>query len=416
MYVMISNILLAQTNVNSYTFGAMEARWLGPGTMSGRITAIEGVNADSRTLYVGTAGGGVWKSTNAGASFKPIFDKYCMSIGALAIDQSNPSVVFVGSGESNMRNTVSIGDGLYKTVDAGDNWVKIGLDSTEHIAKIIIDPKNSNNIYVAAPGPLFSDSKHRGLYKSTDGGETWKKILYINEKTGCADIAIDPTNPNTIYATTWEFRRLPYSFNSGGKGSGMWKSTDGGTTWRELKEGLPTKPLGRIAITLAPSAPQNMIAIIEAKETGLFISSDGGENWKPQSATVNVVSRPFYFSCLVIDPKDPKRVYRPGYGFSYSDDGGYSFTDASYDGGWVHSDHHALWINPNYTNQMYLGTDGGIYFSLDRGANWMFVYNLPVGQFKEAVGLQQIIDSVSDLVQSRPSKPFRRLVIVLAGK
>jgi Sortilin, neurotensin receptor 3, len=371
----------AQTKVNSYTFGAIEARWLGPGTMSGRITAIEGVNADSKTLYVGTAGGGVWKSTNAGASFKPIFDKYCMSIGAIAINQSKPEVVFVGAGESNMRNTVSIGDGLYKSTDAGDNWVKKGLDSTEHIAKIIIDPKNSNNMYVAAPGPLWSDSKHRGVYKSTDGGETWNKIFYINEKTGCADIAVDPTNPDIVYATMWEFRRMPYSFNSGGKNSGMYKSLDGGKTWKELKNGLPEKPFGRIALTLAPSAPQNMIAIVEAKETGLYISSDGGETWKSQSATTNVVSRPFYFSCLVIDPKEPKRVYRPGFGFSYSDDGGYSFTDASYDGGWVHSDHHALWINPNYTNQMYLGTDGGVYFSLDRGATWMFVYNLPVGQF-----------------------------------
>ncbi len=216
---------------------------------------------------------------------------------------------------------------------------------------------------------------------SIDGGDTWTKIFYINEKTGCADIAVDPNDPNTVYATGWEFRRYPYSFNSGGMNSGMYKSTDGGKTWRELTKGLPAKPFGRIALTLAPSAPQNMIAIVEAKETGLYISADGGETWKPQSATVNVVSRPFYFSCLAIDPKDPKRVYRPGFGFSYSDDGGYSFTDASYDGGWVHSDHHALWINPNYTNQMYLGTDGGVYYSLDRGATWMFVYNLPVGQF-----------------------------------
>jgi photosystem II stability/assembly factor-like uncharacterized protein len=378
---LIAGKAFTQTKVNSYTFGAIEARWLGPGTMSGRITAIEGVNADGKTLYVGSAGGGVWKSTNAGASFKPIFDKYCMSIGALAVDQSKPNVVFVGTGESNMRNTVSIGDGLYKSTDGGDNWNKVGLDSSEHIAKIIIDPKNPNNIYVAVPGPLWSDSKNRGLYKSTDGGDTWTNVFYVNEKTGCADIALDPSNPDVIYATTWEFRRFPYAFNSGGAGSGMWKSVDGGKTWKELSKGLPAKPFGRIALTLAPSAPQNLIAIVEAKETGLYISSDGGETWKSQSATMNVVSRPFYFSCLVIDPKDPKRVYRPGFGFSYSDDGGYSFTDASYDGGWVHSDHHALWINPNYTNQMYLGTDGGVYYSLDRGATWMFVYNLPVGQF-----------------------------------
>lgn len=379
--LLAGSIAQAQTKVNAYTFGAMEARWLGPGTMSGRITAIDGVAADSKTLYVGTAGGGVWKSTNAGASFKPIFDKYCMSIGAVAVDQSNPKVVFVGSGESNMRNTVSIGDGLYKSTDAGNNWNKVGLDSTEHIAKIIIDPKNSQNIYVAVPGPLWSNSKHRGLYKSTDGGQTWNNVFYVNERTGCADIALDPSNPNVIYATTWEFRRYPYEFNSGGPGSGMWKSVDGGKSWKELKNGLPAKPYGRIALSLAPSAPQNLLAIVEAKETSLFISADGGETWKEQSSTLNVRSRPFYFSSLVIDPKDPKRVYRPAYQFSYSDDGGYSFSDASYDGGWVHSDHHALWINPNYTNQMYLGTDGGVYYSLDRGATWMFVHNLPVGQF-----------------------------------
>jgi photosystem II stability/assembly factor-like uncharacterized protein len=301
----------------------------------------------------------------------------------LAIDQKNPKIVYVGTGESNMRNTVSIGEGLYKTTDGGDNWTKTGgLDSTEHISKIIIDPKNSNTIYVASPGPLWSDSKHRGLYKSTDGARTFNKILYINEKTGVADIAVDPTNPDIVYATTWEFRRFPYAFNSGGKGSGIYKSIDGGKTWTELSKGLPAKPFGRTAIALAPSAPNNLIAIVESEKTGLYISSDGGETWKQQSSTLNVVSRPFYFSCLVIDPKDPKRVYRPGFGFSYSDDGGYSFADG---GGNVHSDHHALWINPNYTNQMYLGTDGGLYMSNDRGATWLMLSALPVSQFYHVV-------------------------------
>ncbi len=384
LFIGISFIFFSQTiqsQINSSTFGMMEARILGPGTMSGRITAIEGVNADGKTIYIGTAGGGIWKTTNAGASFKPIFDKYCQSIGAMAIDQKNPRVIYAGTGESNMRNSVSIGDGLYKSTDAGDNWTKIGLDSTEHISKIIIDPKNSDIIYIAAPGPLWSDGTHRGLYKSTDAGKTWNKILYINEKTGCADIAVDPENTNIIYATTWQFRRLPYSFNSGGPGSGMYKSNDAGKTWKELSKGLPAKPFGRVALTLAPSSPKNMLAIVESANTGLYISSDGGENWKQQSASFNVVSRPFYFSTLVIDPKDPKRVYRPALSFSYSSDGGYSFTDASNEGGWVHSDHHALWINPDNTNQMYLGTDGGVYISLDRGATWTFVHNLPVGQF-----------------------------------
>jgi photosystem II stability/assembly factor-like uncharacterized protein len=371
----------AQSKVNSSTFGMMEARWLGPGTMSGRITAIEGVNEDGKTIYVGTAGGGVWKTTNAGASFKPIFDKYCQSIGAVAIDQKNPKVVFVGTGESNMRNSVSIGDGLYKSTDAGDNWTKIGLDSTQHIAKIVIDPKNSDIIYVAAPGPLWANSTHRGLYKSIDGGNTWDKALYINEKAGCADVSIDPLNPQIIYATTWEFRRTPFSFNSGGSGSGIFKSVNGGKSWKELNKGLPAKPFGRVALALAPSAPENLLAIVESNNTGLYISSDGGENWKQQSATLNVVSRPFYFSTLVVDPKDPKRVYRPAFTFSYSSDGGYSFTDASNEGGWVHSDMHALWINPNNTNHMYVGTDGGVYVSLDKGASWTFIQNLPVGQF-----------------------------------
>ena len=381
--LLVTSLANAQQEINSSTFGTLEARVLGPGTMSGRIAAIDGVNAENgKTIYVGTAGGGIWKSTNAGASFKPIFDKYCQSIGAIAIDQKNPKTIYAGTGESNMRNSVSIGDGFYKSTDAGSNWVKTGgLDSTEHIAKIAIDPVNSQVLYVAAPGPLWSDSRHRGLYKSTDGGKTFEKILYISDKAGCADVSVDPQNNNIIYATTWEFRRTPYSFSSGGPGSGIWKSTDAGKTWKELTNGLPAKPIGRTALAVAPSASNNLIAIVEAQKTGLYISADGGETWKPQSASLNVVSRPFYFSTLVIDPKDPKRVYRPAYSFAYSSDGGYSFAEASGEGGWVHSDHHALWINPNNTNHMYLGTDGGVYMSLDRGATWSFMQNIPVGQF-----------------------------------
>ena len=375
---------MAQTKINSSTFGMMEARWLGPGTMSGRITAIQGVNSEPKTIYIGTAGGGVWKTTNSGASFKPIFDKYCQSIGAVAVDQKNPKVIFVGTGESNMRNSVSIGNGLYKSTDAGDNWSKVaGLDSTEHIAEIVINPKNSNEIYVAAPGPLWSDSKHRGLYKSEDGGKTFKQVLYISEKAGAADVAIDPENPNVVYATTWEFRRKPYSFNSGGPGGGIWKSLDGGKNWRRIQSGLPQGLIGRVALAMAPSSPNNLVAIaeLENNKTGLYISDDGGENWKAQSASLNVVSRPFYFACIEVDPKDPKRVYRPAFSFAYSVDGGYSFAEASNEGGWVHSDHHALWINPNATNELWLGTDGGVYFSLDKGATWSFKGNLPVGQF-----------------------------------
>lgn len=378
----LSVSVFAQSPVNSAMFGTMEARQLGPGTMSGRISAIEGVNSDQgKTIYLGSAGGGVWKSTNAGASFKSVFDKYCQSVGAIAIDQKNPSVVYVGTGESNMRNSVSIGNGLYKSTDGGDNWKKIGLDSSEHISKIIVDPINSDIIYVAVPGALWSNSKNRGLYKSINAGETWEKILYTDDQTGCAEVLIDPTDPNIIFASMWQFRRQPYSFNSGGKNSGLFKSVDAGKTWKEIKNGLPEKPFGRIAMTLAASDPKQMWAIVESNKTGLYISSDGGETWKSQSASLNVTARPFYFSTIAVDPKDSKRVYRPAFGFSYSSDGGYSFTDASYEAGWVHSDMHALWINPSYTNVMYVGTDGGLYVSLDRGITWQFNQGLPLGQF-----------------------------------
>ncbi|MBK7667304.1 MAG: glycosyl hydrolase [Sphingobacteriaceae bacterium] len=360
-------------------------RAMGPGTMSGRISAIEGVNSDNgKTIYIGTAGGGVWKSTNAGASYKPMFDKYCQSIGAIAIDQKNIKTVYVGTGESNMRNSVSIGNGMYKTTDGGDNWKKIGLDSTEHISRIIIHPENPEVVYVAVPGPLWSDSKHRGIYKTSNGGETWEKIFFIDNKTGCAEILMDPANSNILFASMWQFRRQPFSFNSGGNGSGLYKSTDGGKTWKEIKNGLPEKPFGRIAMNLAPSDPKQMFAIVETKKTGLYISNDGGETWKSQSATLNVTARPFYFSTIVVDPKDPKRVYRPAFEFAYSDDGGYSFSNASSDGGWIHSDMHALWINPSNTNIMYLGTDGGVYTSIDKGLTFQFNHSLPVGQFYHA--------------------------------
>jgi len=373
-----------QVKLSSATFGAMEARAMGPGTMSGRITDIEGIDSEPKTLYIGTAGGGVWKTTNSGASYKSVFDKHCQSIGAIAINQKNPQMVYVGSGESNMRNTVSIGMGMYKTTDAGENWMRIGLDSTEHISKIIIHPQNPDIIYVSAPGPLWCDSEHRGLYKSIDAGKSWEKIFYLNSHTGCADIAMDPTDPAILYASMWEFRRQPFSFSSGGGSSGLYKSTDGGKNWKPIRSGLPEGDLGRIALAIAPSDPKKLVAIVEAKETGLYLTTDGGESWKAQSATMNVVSRPFYFSTIEIDPQDANRVYRPAFTFSYSNDGGFSFTDASNDGGWVHSDHHALWINPQNTHQLFLGTDGGVYISNDRGATFMFCHNLPVGQFYHA--------------------------------
>ncbi|MEO6167165.1 MAG: hypothetical protein ABIO98_06570, partial [Chitinophagales bacterium] len=312
------------TSITSATFGSIEARQIGPAVMGGRISAIDALNNDPKTMYVGAAAGGVWKTTTGGTLFKPIFDKYTQSIGDIRIDQRHPDTVWVGTGESNMRNSVSYGDGLYVTYDGGANWRKMGLDSTEHISKIVIDPSNSNIIYVAAPGPLWSDSKSRGLYKSTDCGKTWQKILYTNEKTGCADVAIDPSNPNTIYASMWQFRRSPWSFASGGSGSALYKSLDAGKTWKKIQNGFTPGDLGRVVIAIAPSAPQNIYAIVESKKSGLYLSNDGGETWKEQSTTSNVTARPFYFSVLTVDPENPKRIYRPAFTLSISDDGGYS--------------------------------------------------------------------------------------------
>lgn len=371
----------AQTKITSSTFGAIEARSIGPAVMGGRITAIEGVNNTPKIIYVGTAGGGVWKSTTAGMTFEPVFEKYPQSIGCLAIDQNKPETVWVGTGESNMRNSVAVGLGLYKTTDAGRNWTRVGFENSEHISKIVLHPTDPNVLYVAVPGKLWSDSPDRGLYKSADGGKTWEKILYTDEKTGCADIIMDPRNPDVLMASMWQFRRTPYSFVSGGPGSALYKSTDGGKNWRKISNGIPSGEIGRIALALAPSAPDNMLAIVESEKTSLLISSDGGESWKYQSASSNVTARPFYFSTLVVDPKDPKRVYRPAFSLSISTDGGYSFSEASNAGGWVHSDHHALWINPNNTHHMYLGTDGGVYMSLDQGVTWTHLNTLPVSQF-----------------------------------
>jgi len=382
LFALNAGYLQAQVSLNTSYFQTLSARALGPSTMSGRVTCIEGKNVnDQLTLYVGTAGGGIWKTQNGGISFLPVFDKYCQSIGALAVESNNDKVVYAGTGESNMRNTVSIGDGIYKTTDGGSNWQKIGLDSTEHISKILIDPNDSKTVFVAAPGPLWSSSSHRGLYKTSDAGKTWKKILFVNNETGCADIAINPSNPKIILASFWQASRKPYSFSSGGPGSGFYKSTDGGETWNKITQGLPTGDLGRIVVTINPSKPAEVLAIVEAKTPGLFISKDEGSSWEKLAATENITARPFYFSTLVFDPKDPKKVYRPAYDFQYSKDGGYSWNNTIIGGVAPHADHHALWINPSNTDIMYLGTDGGVYLSMNKGVSWQFLNNLPVAQF-----------------------------------
>lgn len=371
---------LAQTpvKVDANTFGGLSARAIGPAVMSGRIMAIDAVNSNPNTFWVGTASGGVWKSTNGGTTFKPIFDKHTQSIGAIAIDQSKPDTVWVGTGESCTRNSSSVGTGLYKTTDGGENWKLMGLEKSERISKVIIDPKNPNTVYVAVAGHLWDSHEERGVYKTTDGGATWQRVLYVDANTGCSDLAIDPQETNIIYAAMWQFRRQPYTFSSGGPGSGLHKSTDGGKTWKKLTRGLPEGELGRIAIALAPSRPNVIYANVESKKTALYRSDDMGETWTQTNRSFNIAARPFYFSHLVVDPKDHKLVYKPGFTLTVSKDGGQTFTGI---GGSTHSDEHAFWINPNNTSHLIMGTDGGIYISYDQGGTWVFLKNLPVSQF-----------------------------------
>jgi photosystem II stability/assembly factor-like uncharacterized protein len=367
--------------VDSRTFGVIEARSIGPAATSGRVAAVDGVASDPRIMYVGAAGGGLWRSTNGGNTFKSVFDKYTQSIGAIAIDQAHPDTLWVGTGESWVRNSVSVGTGVYRTTDHGENWQQMGLENSEHISRIAINPKNPSTVYVGALGHLWNDNEERGVYRTTDNGKSWKRILYVDAGTGCADLAVDPQQPNTLYAAMWQFRRTPWSFSSGGPGSGLYKSTDGGESWRKLTKDLPEGDLGRIAIAIAPSKPNVVYAIVEAKKSALYRSEDRGESWSMKSTSFSVVGRPFYFGTMTVDPKDPNRIYKPGFSLSVSNDGGESFSTPFGEGGNVHGDHHAIWIDPTNTSHMLLGTDGGAYVSNDRGNSWRFIRNLPLAQF-----------------------------------
>ena len=369
------------TKLNTDIFGSITSRHIGPATMSGRIGAIDAVNDNWYNVYVGAAGGGLWKSTNGGTTFKPVFDKYTQSIGSITIDQKHPDTVWVGTGETWVRNSVSIGNGIYKTTDGGSNWKLMGLEKTERIAKIIIDPNNHDVVYAAATGPLFSESDERGVYKSTDGGVTWNKILYIDQNTGCSSIDIDYSNPNILYAGMWEFRRKAYTFNSGGKGSGLYRSSDAGNTWQKIAENLPEGDLGRICVTVSPVDPSVVFALIEAKQSGLFKSTDKGESWEKVNDTPTMGERPFYFSLIIPDPVELNRIYKPGFSLNVSTDGGKIFSSPFVEGGAIHGDLHALWINPKDNHEMYVGTDGGVYVSHDRGSSWNQIRNLPVSQF-----------------------------------
>jgi photosystem II stability/assembly factor-like uncharacterized protein len=363
-------------------FGDLRARDIGPAVMSGRISSLDAVQRDPHILYVGAASGGVWKSTSAGATFQPVFDEHNPSIGDICIDQQHPDTVWVGTGESWVRNSVSPGDGIYVTTNGGKTWTHKGLKESRHIAKVLVDPRDPATVWVAVQGALWGDSEERGVYKSTDFGATWQKVLFVNDRTGCADLTMDPRNPDVLYAGMWEHRREAHFFTSGGPGSGLYKTTDGGKTWRLLEGGgLPERPYGRIAVEVAPSAPDTVYATIEAakkEEKGLYRSYDAGNTWTRVSTDFNVTVRPFYFSRLTIDPRDPMKVYKCGLNLIVSDDGGVGFRSV---GSGVHSDIHDVWVNPGNGRHVLIGTDGGVYESYDGAYNFRMYMNLPVSQF-----------------------------------
>lgn len=362
-------------------FGDLKARQIGPALMSGRVSDIEGHPTNSRTIYIGTAGGGVWKSQDGGVMFNSIFDDYCQSIGAVAVDPVDPdNTVWVGTGEVWTRNSVSIGDGIYKTNDSGKNWQKMGLEKTERISAIEIHPKDNNIVYVGAMGALWGDNEDRGVFKTIDGGKTWTKILYLNAFTGCSDLVMDPSNPEILYASFWEFRRTAWSFNSGGLNSSLHKSIDGGKTWVKIQNGFPTGVLGRIAVTVAPSNSSILYAVVEAEkdtEKGLYRSDDAGATWKHLNSDFGLTVRPFYFSRIVVDPKDPQTVVKAGLSGSISHDGGKTFKSLGY----MHSDIHDIWFDVKDSDKLFAATDGGLYRSLNGGITMEIIENLPICMF-----------------------------------
>ena len=368
------------------------ARNIGSANMSGRIAQLAArEEADGKvTLYVGAASGGVWKSEDGGTTFTPKFDKQpVQSIGAISLDPSNPQTVWVGTGEGWTRNSVSIGDGIYKSTDGGDNWTNMGLPKTERITKIVVHPKNGNIVYACAPGPLWSDSADRGLYKTIDGGVTWKQVLKGgNASTGCSAISLDPSNPDKLIAGLWDFRRKGWTFRSGGdgpdapSGSAMMTSSDGGATWSKMDaataKGLPKGPWGRVEVVHSPADANRVYAFVENPRSALFVSNDGGKSFEERDRSQRMVWRPFYFSKLVADPKNADRVFKMNLLAIVSDDAGKSFSETT---GGTHADWHDIWINPNNTRHLIGADDGGLWISHDGGNKWWKGNNLPISQF-----------------------------------
>ncbi|HWY16878.1 MAG TPA: hypothetical protein VNX86_17230 [Rhizomicrobium sp.] len=396
LVLLLASSLLAlpavSQTVTSATVSGLGARNIGSAAMSGRIAAIAGRQEQSGkvTLFVGAASGGVWKSQDGGTTFKPVFDREpVQSIGAIALDPTNSKIIWVGTGEGWTRNSTSIGDGIYKSTDGGETWTNMGLPESERITRIVVDPKDGNTVFACVPGKLWSDSADRGLYKTSDGGQTWSLVLKGgNLSTGCSSVTLNPANPDEIFTGMWDFRRKGWTFRSGGDGptapsaSGLFHSTDGGRSWSAMtaqsNKGLPSTPWGRVEVVYAPSKPARVYAFIENVRSALFVSDDGGATWEERDRSRNMVWRPFYFSRIVVDPTNRDRLFKMNLTLIASEDGGKSFTEA---GGGSHGDWHDVWINPANPKQVIGGDDGGLWLSYDGGVKWWKGENLPISQF-----------------------------------
>ena len=380
----------ASADMDADLFDGMSARSIGPAGMSGRVSIVEGVVSDPDTIFVGAASGGVWRSQDGGLTFQPVFDNQDVaSIGALAINQQNPDIIWVGSGEGNPRNSTSVGAGVYKSIDGGDTWTKIGLENSERINWIELDPGNPDVAYVAALGTLWGPNEERGVYKTTDGGETWNRILYVDDTTGATDIKMDPTNPKKLFAAMWEFTRKPYHFTSGGPGSSLWRSLDGGESWIEIttEDGLPEGVWGRANFDIAPSNPDIVYLLLETEGNNVAArSDDGGKTWTVTNETINNTARPFYYTEIQVDPENENRVYNIQSTIHLSIDGGKTFDqipgiNCCGSPNAIHIDVHSMWINPSDPRHIIIGDDGGLGISRDHGATWRYVDNLPLAQF-----------------------------------
>ncbi|HSB75762.1 MAG TPA: hypothetical protein VLC12_08935, partial [Terriglobales bacterium] len=383
--LLLSGAITAQAqSLDPILYAGLRWRCIGP-FRGGRALAAEGVPGQPNVFYFGAVGGGVWKTTDAGRVWKPVFDAAPIaSIGALAVAPSSPNVIYIGTGEADMRSDISFGDGVYKSTDAGKTWRHIGLGETRHIGRILVDPHNADVVLVAALGRAYGPNPERGVFRSTDGGQTWQKVLYKDENTGAIDLAFDPDNSQTVFASLWRTRRPPWSTYAplGGPGSGLYKSSDGGSTWSEISgHGLPAGELGRIGVAVAAGTRgQRVYAVVDAAhDGGLYRSDDGGSNWTLVGTDRRIHQRGWYFGTVTVDPHDANRVYVPNVSLYRSADGGRTFT--SIKGAPGGDDYHLLWVDPGDSRRMIVASDQGVTISVDDGQTWSSWYNQPTAQF-----------------------------------